>query len=297
MKKILLFLFVAVFGLQLSTFAATTTPSNAAKWTTENGLKKVQEIGTNILSKNSLPTQVSFTVVETDEINAFASGDKELCVYTGLLNYIDNDAELAGIIGHEIGHIVNNHVAKQSIFASLTQTTIENSRLSSTAKSNVSLANDLVFLKVSRTDEYEADITGVDLMIKAGYNPLAMVSVLYKISGNYFDFTSDHPSGDKRTMYLYNYLTYAYPDIVKAGYNSDSYKKFLAYATPIVNERNANPKKLEKFNKEQAKLKAKREKKLEKYKKSTNTMGWDASYNLLKSFAQAQQATSSSSSK
>ena len=294
MKKILLFLLVAVFGIQLSTYAATTTttPNNAAKWTTENGLKKVQEIGTNILSKNSLPTQVTFTVVETDEINAFASGDKELCVYTGLLNYIDNDAELAGIIGHEIGHIVNNHVAKQSIFASLTQTTIQNSRLNSTAKSSVSLANDLVFLKVSRTDEYEADITGVDLMIKAGYNPLAMVSVLYKISGNYFDFTSDHPSGDKRTMYLYNYLTYAYPNIVKAGYNSDSYNKFLAYATPIVNERNADPKKLEKFNKEQAKLKAKREKKLEKYKKTTNTMGWDASYSLLKSFAQASSSSS-----
>jgi len=298
MKKLLIFLFVMIFGFQMSTFAATTTTStsNATKWTTENGLKKVETIGTNILSKNSLPTQVKFTVVETDEVNAFASGDKELCVYTGLLNYIDNDAELAGIIGHEIGHIVNNHVAKQSILASITQTAINNSTLSDTAKSNVSLANDLVFLKVSRSDEYEADITGVDLMIKAGYNPLAMVSVLYKISDNYFDFTSDHPSGDKRTMYLYNYLTYTYPDKVKAGYKSEAYTKFLAYATPIVNERNANAKKLAKFNKEQAKLKAKREKKLAKYKKTTNTMGWDASYALLQSFATSSSTETSTQS-
>ena len=57
-----------------------------------------------------------------------------------------------------------------------------------------------------RTEEYEADITGVDLINNAGYNPLAMVSVLYKIGGNYVDIIQDHPSGDKRTMYLYNYI-------------------------------------------------------------------------------------------
>ncbi|MCQ2958335.1 MAG: M48 family metallopeptidase [Candidatus Gastranaerophilales bacterium] len=287
MKKILLLFFVMFFGIQLSTQAADTT-ANATKWTTENGLARVKNIGTNILSKNNLPTQVSFTVVETDEINAFASGEKELCVYTGLLNYVNDDAELAGVIGHEIGHIVNNHVAKQSIFASLAQTAINNAKISDTAKTTANIANELVFLKVSRNDEYEADITGADLMVKAGYNPLAMVSVLYKISDNYFDFTSDHPSGDKRTMYLYDYLTYTYPDKVKAGYNSEAYTKFLAYATPIVEKRNANAKKLAKFNKEQAKLKVKREKKLKKYQNANNTAGWDASFSLLQSFAQAQ---------
>lgn len=65
-------------------------------------------------------------------------------------------------------------------------------------------------LKMSRSEEYEADITGADLMTKAGYNPLAMVSVLYKIGGNYKDFTSAHPSGDKRTMYIYDYITYTH---------------------------------------------------------------------------------------
>ena len=85
-------------------------------------------------------------------------------------------------------------------------------------------ANNLTMLKMSRTEEYEADITGVDLMTKAGYNPLAMVSVLYKIGGCYKDFTSTHPSGDKRTMYIYDYITYTYPDKAKLGYTTDSYK-------------------------------------------------------------------------
>ena len=66
-------------------------------------------------------------------------------------------------------------------------------------------------------------------------------------------------------MYIYDYITYTYPDKAKLGYNTDSYKKFMLYAEPIVKERNSNPKKIAAFNKEQEKLKAKRLAKLEKY--------------------------------
>ena len=113
-------------------------------------------------------------------------------------------------------------------------------------------------------------------------------SVLYKISGNYFDFTSDHPSGDKRTMYSYDYITYNYPSKLKESYNTDAYKQFLNYATPVVEKRNASEKKLAKFNKDQAKLQAKRQKKLAKYKDSSNNV-WTKSYTLLQSYANMQE--------
>ena len=59
-------------------------------------------------------------------------------------------------------------------------------------------------------------------------------------------------------MYIYDYITYTYPDKAKLGYNTDSYKKFMLYAEPIVKERNSNPKKkIAAFNKEQEKLKGK----------------------------------------
>lgn len=109
-----------------------------------------------------------------------------------------------------------------------------------------------------------------------------MVSVLYKISGNYADFTSTHPSGDKRTMYIYDYITYTYTAKAKLGYTSDSYKKFMAYAGPIVKERNADPKKLASFKKKQAKLKEKRIAKLEKYKTAKQSNGWDMSLNVIR---------------
>lgn len=275
MKKILGLLLSLIFGLQMSSFAAT-------NWTAQSNVNRVNTIGKALLSKNNLPTKITFKVVETDEINAFANADKEICVYTGLLKFVNNDAELAGVIAHEIGHIVNNHVAKQNVINTITSTAIYNANLDSRIKAGANTANNLTMLKMSRSEEYEADITGVDLMTKAGYNPLAMVSVLYKIGGSYADFTSDHPSGDKRTMYIYDYITYTYPAKAKAGYSTDSYKKFMAYANPIIKTRNSNPKKVASFNKKQEKLKAKRLAKLEKYKNAKDSNLWDKSFNAIR---------------
>lgn len=277
MKKIFgIFCAIILFALQSN--AETTT-----EWTSETGLIRVEKIGQNLLNKNNLPTEVKFSVLETDEVNAFASGENEICVYTGLLKFVDDDAELAGIIAHEMGHIINHHVAKQSIVSSITSHVISNANISERVRTGAHIANQLSMLKMSRTQEYEADITGIDLMTNAGYNPLAMISVLYKISGNYIDFIETHPSGDKRTMYSYDYITYMYPNKANLGYSTNSFKQFMNYAKPIVSSRNESTKKLAKFNEEQAKLKEKRIKKMNKYKNQYS--GWNASYNLLKSLS------------
>lgn len=281
MKKLLGIICAFIF-FALPISAATTT-----EWTTENGLARVEKIGKNLLTKNGLPTQVKFTVMETDEVNAFASGENEICVYTGLLKYVNDDAELAGVIAHEMGHILNNHVAKQSIISSLTSHLINRANVSSKVKTGAYIANQLSMLKMSRTQEYEADITGVDLMTKAGYNPLAMISFLYKISGNYIDILQTHPSGDKRTMYSFDYISYNYPTKAVLGYSTDSYKQFLTYATPIVVARTANAKKQAKFKLEQEELKQERIEKMQKYQKE-KVNGWSASYNFLKTLSTAQ---------
>ncbi len=278
MKKIFGIFIVFAFIIISPVYAAL----NSTDWTQQANVERVNRIGKALLSANNLPTQVNFTIVQTDEINAFANGDNQICVYTGLLKFVNDDAELAGVIAHEIGHIVNKHVAKQSIFHAISASAINNANVSDNVKLGAAIAQNLSMKKMSRNEEYEADVTGVDLMTKAGYNPLAMVSVLYKISGNYIDFIQDHPSGDKRTMYIYDYITYNYPNKAKLGYNTDSYKQFMNYATPIVAQRNASPSKLNAFKKEQAELQAKRKKKLEKYKNSTNDFGWQASYNMLR---------------
>lgn len=275
MKKFFGLFIAFLLGVQLSANAAT-------DWTNKTSVARVNTIGKALLTKNNLPAKIEFKVIETDEINAFANADKQIYVYTGLLKFVNNDAELAGVIAHEIGHILNHHVAKQNVVNTITSTAIYNANIDYRLKAGMNTANNLTMLKMSRNEEYEADITGVDLMTKAGYNPLAMVSVLYKISGCYIDFTSTHPSGDKRTMYIYDYITYTYPDKAKLGYNTDSYNKFMLYAEPIVKKRNSNPKKLAAFNKKQEKLKAKRLAKLEKYKNAKDSNGWDKSFNAIR---------------
>lgn len=277
MKKILVLFFALIFGIH--------SANAATDWTQKANVDRVNRIGKALLSKNNLPTKIEFKVIETDEVNAFANADKQICVYTGLLKFVNNDSELAAVIAHEIGHIVNHHVAKQNVVGTVTATAIANANIDPRLKAGANTANNLTMLKMSRTEEYEADITGADLMTKAGYNPLAMVSVLYKIGGCYKDFTSTHPSGDKRTMYIYDYITYTYPAKVKAGYNTDSYKKFMAYAGPIIKERNSNPKKLAAFNKSQEKLKVKRAAKLEKYKTAKDSNGWDKSFNVIRAIS------------
>ncbi len=279
MKKIL--------GLFLSLFLAAQLSASAAdtNWTAKANVDRVNRIGKALLIKNNLPTKISFKVIQTDDVNAFANADKEIYVYTGLLKFVNNDDELAGVIAHEIGHIVNHHVAKQNVTSALTSTAIAASNLDYRLKAGARTANNLTMLKMSRTEEYEADITGVDLMTKAGYNPLAMVSVLFKIGGCYKDFTSTHPSGDKRTMYIYDYITYTYPQKAKLGYTTDSYKKFMMYADPIVKERNADPKKVAAFKKSQQKLQEKRIAKLEKYKTAKDSNAWDKSFNVIRAIS------------
>ena len=110
--------------------------------------------------------------------------------------------------------------------------------------------------KANLSDEKAADITGVDLMIQAGYNPLAMVVLVTKMPGSTFEVLQGKPANTERAMSTFDYLSYNYPKKVEAGYGCQEYRNFLTYANPIVNERNSNAKKLAKFNKEQQKNKA-----------------------------------------
>jgi len=274
MKKILL----TVFCLAIFQNLATAETTAATSWDSAANLKRVNTVGQKILSANKLPTQVTFKISEEDEVNAYANGNNEIYIYKGLIQHVQDDNELAAVISHELGHIVNSHVAKQSIIGTILN--IGTSKITNkNAAATAAIASNMSTLKLSRTHEYQADMTGADLLIGAGYNPLAMISVLNKICGNYIDVIESHPSGDKRTMNLYDYLSYNYPTTLTKTYNSDSYKSFLNYVTPIVKERKINPSKMKKYEKTQAKYKKEKLKRIEKMKKATNP--WNASYTVL----------------
>ena len=90
-------------------------------------------------------------------------------------------------------------------------------------------------------------------------------------------------------MNIYDYLLYNYPSKVKSGYACNEYRFFLTYADPIVEKRNSSERKMEKFQKEQAKKKAERAKQIARYKATGGLNGWDATYTLLETFANSSE--------
>lgn len=270
MKKILLTMFSALIFV---------LPAQAAYDTTA----RVPVVGKQIVTKNNLPSSITFKIVESYADNSKASTTNIIQVSKQNLQYAGNDNEVAAVIANEMGRIMNAQVSKEKLrtLARLALAdTLSSDNILNTAANSTYTQN-----KVSAKDDMDADITGADLMITAGYNPLAMVVIATKMPGSVMETLKSQPANAKRAMNTYDYLTYNYPSKVKAGYACNEYRYFLTYAEPIVADRNASKKKLAKFQKEQAKKKTERTKQIAKYKATGGLNGWDATYTLLETFA------------
>ncbi len=274
MKKVLMSVFFALV-IALPSFAAYDTAA------------RVPVVGKQIVTKNGLPSAITFKVVDVEADNSGATTSKVIEVSKQDLVYAGNDNEVAAVIAHEIGTVMNAQVSKEN-FRNLAKAALANT-LSEDNIINTAANSEFANNKASLNDAMDADITGVDLMIGAGYNPLAMVVWVTKMPGSFWESIKGDPSNSKRAMNIYDYLLYNYPSKVKAGYACNEYRFFLTYADPIVEKRNSSEKKLEKFQKEQAKKKSERAKQIARYKATGGVNGWDATYILLENFANSSE--------
>lgn len=273
MNKIIVSLFaMALFVL----------PSSAATWVAAD---RVATVGKTLITKNSLPAKTTFKVVDGAADNSNTSVTNVIQISSTDLSYTGNDSEVAAVIANEMGHIINGQASKDK-FRSIAKAALAE-KLSSDNVLNTAANSEFVANKTSLKDEKEADITGVDLMMKTDYNPLAMIVVITKKPGSTMEALQGKPANSERAMNVYDYLTYNYPSRVKKGYGCQEYKAFLTYADPIVKDRNSSKKKLEKFNKEQEKNKALRAKNIAQYKATGGVSGWDASYTILKNLSES----------
>lgn len=276
MKKIALFLMTLMLA----------APAFSATW---SAVDRVPTVGKQILTKNNLPTDTKFVVTETAVVNSTSNTNKEIYIQKEALKYTGNDNEVAAVISQEIGTIINANASKKKLVSNIASA-LAGSVSGESAQNNAIIINELAINNMSAKDQMDADVTGTNLMIQAGYNPLAMIVVLGKMPGSTMDTLKSQPNNFKRSMYIYDYLTYNYPSKIKAGYNCKEYKNFAAYVQPTVDERKADKKKLAKFNKEQAKLKAERAKQIAKYKATGGLNGWDASYTILKNLSESSES-------
>jgi len=181
------------------------------------------------LARNSTRSNIKYTfqVIDDDAINAFATMGGYVYVNTGLMKAADNEAQLAGVIGHEIGHIANRHALKQIKKAAINQgigavTGLDRNQI---VQLGVQLA---LTLPNSRNDEYEADRSGLTTMIQTGYAPTAMPEFMKKLISNNSapEFLSSHPAVSERVSNLQRMIPAAYKNRTN-GLNANAYKQNL----------------------------------------------------------------------
>ena len=268
MKKIILSLFTAALLVLPST--ATT------KWTAAD---RVAPVGKVIVEKNSLPAKLQFKLVDETVDNSKTSTTNIVQISKADLTYAGNDNEVAAVVAYELGQIINGKTGKDNIRAAAKAMLAE--KLSKDNIVNTTANSEFWNSKTALRDKKEADMTAVDLMVKAGYNPLALVVVITKMPGTNMELIMGQPANSERAMSAFNYIDYNYADKVKAGYGCQEYRNFLTYADPIVQKRNKTKRSLKKFAKEQEKIKTERAKSLNQYKMSGGLSGWDTTYAIL----------------
>jgi predicted Zn-dependent protease len=141
----------------------------------------LDRLGQKVATAADLEGQCTFTLVNTDVVNAFAVPGCYIYVTRGLMGIVNSEAELASVLAHELGHIAANHSERQqrrALFRGLGVAAIEalsgSERLSRIAQQ----AAGLFTLRYSRKHEYEADELGLTYLANAGYDPGAAVGML-----------------------------------------------------------------------------------------------------------------------
>lgn len=181
----------------------------------------INQIGQR-LAKNSQRPDIPyiFQVVDDDSINAFATMGGYVYVNKGLIAAADNEAELASVIGHEIGHIAARHGIEQMRDRAISQGILNAAGLdrSAAVQIGVELA---VSRPNSRADELEADRFGLENMTKANYAPAGMLGFMQKLlkSGSTPSFLSTHPATSERIRVLQQRID---PQTVNAGNGLDN---------------------------------------------------------------------------
>ena len=189
----------------------------------------VSQIGQRLAKNSERPDlPYTFQVVDDKSINAFATMGGYVYVNTGLMLAAENEAELASVIGHEIGHIVGRHAIEHMRQRAISQGILSVAGLDQSAA--VQIGVDLAVNRPnSREDELEADQLGLANLKKAGYAPSGMVSFMKKLlkrgsSGP--KILSTHPSTSDRIDALNSKIEPSNANVGK-GLNSQAYKSSI----------------------------------------------------------------------
>ncbi len=146
----------------------------------------INRVGQNIVLHSDAKVPFTIKVIDSADVNAFALPGGFLFINSGAILAADSEAEIAGVMAHEIGHVAARHGVEQASKATLAQylsipLIFVGGPLGAIAQNAANVLVPLTFLKFSRGAEEEADRLGLQYMWAAGYDPTAMLSFFEKL--------------------------------------------------------------------------------------------------------------------
>ena len=209
----------------------------------------VNRVGQNIVLHSDAKIPFTIKVIDSDEVNAFALPGGFFFVNRGLILAADNEAELAGVMAHEIAHVAARHAMEnqgklQAINYGLIATIIFGGGVASAIAQNAGgLGQLLSFLQFSRGAEKEADMLGVQYMYAAGYDPTGMATMFEKLNqknrkkpGTLAKIFSSHPQSlDRRDASLE--LVARFPEKEEYIISTSEFQRVKGHLMKLTNAR------------------------------------------------------------
>jgi len=190
----------------------------------------LEQIGRKLVRQGKVahtPYRFQFKVLRDEQtVNAFALPGGPIFITRALLARLENEAQLAGVLGHEVGHVVGRHSAEQIAKTQLGQglvgavgvaTSSDDQGSSQGAQQMAAFVAQMTLMKYGREHELEADAFGVQIMSDAGYDPRALIDVmtiLAKASGGSRqpEFVSTHPDPGNRQERIRQKIATTFPE-------------------------------------------------------------------------------------
>lgn len=205
----------------------------------------VEQLGERIVARSAArgsTYQYDFHLLrDPDTVNAFALPGGQIFITAALLGRLGDEAQLAGVLGHEIGHVVGRHSAQQLAKAQLTQILVGAAGVAASSEDSsgqqaaavAAVVGQVVNMRFGRKDELESDRFGVRFMSEASYDPRSLIEVmriLAEASGGSGrpEFLSTHPDPGNRQGEIEAEIARLYPNGLPAGLTRGDAARFAA---------------------------------------------------------------------
>lgn len=172
------------------------------------------------------PFEFDFHLLADDQtVNAFALPGGQVFITVALYQRLETEGQLAGVVGHEIGHVLMRHGAQRMAKQKLTQGLVSATGVAGGGQQSAQMAAavaNMINMKYGRDDELESDKWGVQLCVEAGYDPRSMLDVMRILEeasggGGPPEMMSTHPKPANRQAYIREVIDAVYPDGLPDG--------------------------------------------------------------------------------